>query len=203
MPRPCWTLPSISGNTADVIVEIGFGNGESTWRMAQGEPDKNFIGIEVHEPGVGQLLMALEKHAIDNVRIVRDDAVTFLQQRVARCSAGRCAYLFSRPLAKETAPQTAHHPARFCEPTGPLHGQRWNPPPGDRLAAYAEHMLEVMAANPDFINLSRPCDYCHGPTGGRRPSTSNAVNGWVTWSGTCCTGAYRPCNKSPMAPASL
>src|SRR5210317_1154459 len=54
---------------ADVIVEIGFGNGESTWRMAQLEPEKNFIGIEVHEPGVGQLLMALEENAIENVRI--------------------------------------------------------------------------------------------------------------------------------------
>src|SRR5210317_2131300 len=71
---------------ADVIVEIGFGNGESTWQMAQHEDDKNFIGVEVHEPGVGQLLMALEEHNIENVRIACEDAVPFIEQRIAPAS---------------------------------------------------------------------------------------------------------------------
>jgi tRNA (guanine-N7-)-methyltransferase len=64
-------------NPGDVIVEIGFGNGESTWRMAQQEPENNFIGIEVHEPGVGQLLMALEENDIENVSISKINA-TFM-----------------------------------------------------------------------------------------------------------------------------
>ena len=65
--------------SADVIVEIGFGNGESTWQMAELEPEKNFIGIEVHEPGVGQLLMALEEHEIENVRVP-------FQSSIVKCS---------------------------------------------------------------------------------------------------------------------
>ncbi len=78
---------------ADVIVEIGFGNGDSTWQMAEQEPEKNFIGIEVHEPGVGHLLMALEKHHIENVRIASEDAVPFLQKTYRRRKPCGCANL--------------------------------------------------------------------------------------------------------------
>ena len=71
------------GRNADVVIEIGFGNGESLWQMALSEPDKYFIGIEVHKPGVGHLVLALEEHTINNVRLAATDGVTILQQRVA------------------------------------------------------------------------------------------------------------------------
>jgi len=150
-------------NTAEVIVEIGFGNGESTWQMAQGEPDKNFIGIEVHQPGVGQLLMALEKNAIENVRIACEDAVTFLQHRVAKGSLAGVRIYFPDPW-----PKKRHHKRRIIQPGfvaqlahciasgGILHlATDWQP--------YAEHMLEVMDSNPDFTNLSDNGDYCERP----------------------------------------
>ena len=149
--------------SADVIVEIGFGNGESTWRMAQQEPEKNFIGIEVHEPGVGHLLMALEEHDIDNVRIACEDAVPFLQQRIATASLAGVRIYFADPW-----PKKRHHKRRIIQAEfvgllarcmtkgGILHlATDWQP--------YAEHMLDVMQTNSDFVNLSAGGDYCDRP----------------------------------------
>jgi tRNA (guanine-N7-)-methyltransferase len=86
---------------AETILEIGFGNGESTWQMAQLETDKNFIGVEVHEPGVGQLLMALRKNGIENVRVARADAVPFIQQRIAVGSLAGVRIYFPDPWPKK------------------------------------------------------------------------------------------------------
>jgi len=151
------------GRSADVIVEIGFGNGESTWQMAQQEPEKNFIGVEVHKPGVGHLLMALEEHDIENVRIAREDAVPFLQQRIAIGSLAGVRIYFADPW-----PKKRHHKRRIIQPEfvaqlarcmakgGILHlATDWQP--------YAEHMLEVMQASPDFLNLSPDGDYSVRP----------------------------------------
>jgi tRNA (guanine-N7-)-methyltransferase len=148
---------------AEVIVEIGFGNGESTWRMALQEPEVNFIGIEVHEPGVGQLLMALEEHEIENVRVVCEDAVPFIQNRIPEQSLAGVRIYFADPW-----PKKRHHKRRLIQPGfvellarriasgGILHlATDWQP--------YADHMLEVMQASPDFINLSPTDDYCETP----------------------------------------
>lgn len=148
---------------ADVILEIGFGNGESTWRMARQEPEKNFVGIEVHEPGVGHLLMALEEHGIENIRIACEDAVPFVQQRVADASLAGVRIYFPDPW-----PKKRHHKRRLVQPEfvdqlarclakdGILHlATDWRP--------YAEHMLEVMQENEEFINLSPGGDYCERP----------------------------------------
>ena len=148
---------------ADVIVEIGFGNGESTWRMAQQEPDKNFIGIEVHEPGVGHLLMALDANKIENVRIAREDAVPFFKQRIAAGSLAGVRVYFPDPW-----PKKRHHKRRLIQPgfiteiarcmatDGILHlATDWQP--------YADHMLEVLESSPDFVNLSPSGDYCERP----------------------------------------
>ncbi len=148
---------------ADVIVEIGFGNGESTWRMAQQEPDKNFIGIEVHGPGVGHLLMALDANKIENVRIAREDAVPFFKQRIAAGSLAGVRVYFADPW-----PKKRHHKRRLIQPDfiteiarcmatdGILHlATDWQP--------YADHMLEVLDSSPDFVNLSPTGDYCERP----------------------------------------
>ena len=148
---------------ADVILEIGFGNGESTWQMAQQEADKNFVGIEVHRPGVGHLLMALEKHGIDNVRVACEDAVPFMQKRIAPGSLAGVRIYFADPW-----PKKRHHKRRIIQPAfttqlahcmasgGILHlATDWQP--------YAEHMLEVMRSCGDFKNLSPDEDYCERP----------------------------------------
>ena len=163
------------GRSAEVIVEIGFGNGTSTWQMAQLEADRNFIGIEVHEPGVGQLLLALQRHGLTNVRLVRGDAVPFLQQRIAPGSLAGVRVYFPDPW-----PKRRHHKRRIIQPEfisqlarcitnhGILHlATDWQ--------AYADHMLEVMQASPDFANLSATGDYCDRP--GWRPHTKYELRG--------------------------
>jgi len=148
---------------ADVIVEIGFGNGESTWRMAQQEPDKNFIGIEVHKPGVGQLLMALDAQGIDNVRIACEDAVPFFQRRIPPGSLAGVRIYFPDPW-----PKKRHHKRRLIQPEfvrqlaqcvasgGILHlATDWQP--------YAEHMLDVLGGSSAFRNLSSSGDYSERP----------------------------------------
>jgi len=156
-------------------VEIGFGNGESTWQMAQNESDKNFIGIEVHEPGVGHLLLALVQHEIENVRIAREDAVPFLQQRIAPGSLAGVRIYFADPW-----PKKRHHKrriiqaefvdviARCIKKGGILHlATDWQP--------YARHMLEVLKSSADFINLS-PTGYdCERPAW--RPHTKYEQRG--------------------------
>jgi len=162
-------------HTADVIVEIGFGNGESTWRMAQHEPDKNFIGIEVHQPGVGHLLLALDANNIENVRIAREDAVPFLQQRIATGSLAGVRIYFPDPWPKKRhhkrrliQPDFIGEIARCMAPDGILHlATDWQP--------YADHMLEVLDSTPDFVNLSPTGDYCERP--GWRPYTKYEQRG--------------------------
>jgi len=151
------------GSPGDVILEIGFGNGESTWRMARDEPEKNFVGIEVHEPGVGHLLLALEEHAIENVRVVCGDAVPFLQNRVPDGSLAGVRIYFADPWPKKRhhkrrliQPEFVDHLARCLSEGGVLHmATDWQP--------YAEHILEVMQPRSDFKNLSPTGDYCETP----------------------------------------
>jgi tRNA (guanine-N7-)-methyltransferase len=148
---------------SDVIVEIGFGNGVSTWKMAQQDPENNFIGVEVHEPGVGHLLLALEEHHIENVRIVCDDAVVFLQKRIAPASLSGVRIYFPDPW-----PKKRHHKRRIIQPAfvnllatcmkpgAILHlATDWQP--------LADHFLEVMPGSTDFVNLSDSGDYCERP----------------------------------------
>ncbi|MCW8924907.1 MAG: tRNA (guanosine(46)-N7)-methyltransferase TrmB [Xanthomonadales bacterium] len=151
------------GRTAELVLDIGFGNGESTWQMAQAEPDINFVGIEVHPPGVGQLLMALDKYAIENVRVVRDDVVDFLRQRVAPGSIKGVRIYFPDPW-----PKKRHHKRRIIQPDFVAELARCMASGGLLHLAtdwqnYAEHMLEVMAGSPDFVNLSGNADYVERP----------------------------------------
>jgi hypothetical protein len=160
---------------ADVILEIGFGNGESTWRMALQEPEKNFVGIEVHEPGVGHLLMSLEKHAIENVRIVCGDAVPFVQNRVADASlAGVRIYFALSSRSLLTNWHAACAAALFC--TSPPTG---NPMP----TTYWKSWLHA----PTSSTSPPPATTANGPNGARLQSTRNAAKGSGTRSGIYCT----------------
>jgi len=151
------------GRNADVVIEIGFGNGESLWQMARSEPDTDFIGIEVHKPGVGHLLLALEEHLITNVRIAATDAVTFLQQRVAPGNLAGARIYFPDPWPKKRhhkrrliQPDFVDLLARLIKPDGVLHlATDWQP--------YAQHMREVLLANHKFVNLSPNRAFCERP----------------------------------------
>ncbi|MCG8427199.1 MAG: tRNA (guanine(46)-N(7))-methyltransferase TrmB, partial [Chromatiales bacterium] len=79
-------LPAIFGNSNPVMLEIGFGNGVSLAQMAAANPDNNYLGIEVHSPGVGHLLMKIEELGLSNLRVMRHDAVEVLQHCIADAS---------------------------------------------------------------------------------------------------------------------
>jgi len=140
------------GNTRPLTLEIGFGNGDSLLEIARTNPERNFLGIEVHRPGVGKLLMSLEQAGIGNVRIICHDAVEVLRQQIPDGSLDRVLVFFPDPW-----PKKRHHKRRLIQPEfvsllarklrrgGRLHmATDWE--------NYAEQMLEVMQASPEFEN---------------------------------------------------
>ena len=160
---------TVFGNTGPVILEIGFGNGEATWRMAQARPEKNFVGVDVHRPGVGHLLLKLEEHGIPNVRVANRDAVEFLQRQVPVASLQGVRIYFPDPW-----PKKRHHKRRIVQDGfvallasrlidgGVLHvATDWAP--------YAGHVLAVLGHSPEFRNLSPGAGYCQRPEW--RPAT--------------------------------
>lgn len=156
-------LAALFGNGNPVIMEIGFGNGEATWRMAQAEPAENYLGVEVHRPGVGRLLLKIEEHGLENVRIACDDAVEFLRERIPQESLSGVRIYFPDPW-----PKKRHHKRRMIQPMFmALLVSRMKPGAVLHLATdwepYAEHMLEVMQAAPEFENLSAEGAYCPKP----------------------------------------
>ena len=142
----------VFGRAAPVTLEIGFGNGASLAQMAAQDPASDFIGIEVHRPGVGRLLMELERRKVGNVRVFCHDAVDVLEQSIPDAALDRVLLFFPDPW-----PKKKHHKRRIVQPafvaliarklkTGGLFHMAtdWEP--------YAEHMLEVMQASPAFVN---------------------------------------------------
>jgi tRNA (guanine-N7-)-methyltransferase len=154
---------AIFGNDKPVILEIGFGNGDATWRMAEAEPQHNFLAVEVHRPGVGRLLLKLEERGIGNVRVVCADAVEVLRERVPPESLGGVRIYFPDPW-----PKKRHHKRRILQPAfvdllaasmrsgAILHlATDWAP--------YAGHMLEVLHGSDRFANLSPAGGSCPRP----------------------------------------
>ena len=145
-------MESIFGRKAPCTLEIGFGNGDALATMAEQQPQCDFIGIEVHRPGVGRLLQHLEAHKLDNVRVMREDAVEILKSCIADNSLDRVLLFFPDPWHKKRHHKRRIVQAGFIEllarkirPGGCLHmATDWED--------YAVHMLEVMERSPAFRN---------------------------------------------------
>jgi tRNA (guanine-N7-)-methyltransferase len=151
------------GNGNPVILEIGFGNGEATWQMARQEPGLNFIGAEVHRPGVGHLLLRLEEYALNNVRITCTDGVQFLRERVAAGSLAGLRLYFPDPW-----PKKRHHKRRMVQPLFlDLLAEKLQPGAIVHFATdwqdYAEHMLALLQQHELFENLSYGGSYSPRP----------------------------------------
>jgi len=169
---PKWGVPAgtgsldfrtLFGRSAEVVLEIGFGNGEATWRMARDEPGRDFIGVEVHPPGVGRLLQNLDRHGIGNVRVAMEDAVAFVTQRITAGSLDEVRIWFPDPW-----PKKRHHKRRLIQPAFvALLAEKMRPGAILHLATdwapYAEQMLEVLGASEAFENLSPTGDICAQP----------------------------------------
>jgi tRNA (guanine-N7-)-methyltransferase len=155
------------GRTAPTVLEIGFGMGGATAAIAAARPDTNFIGVEVHEPGVGALLKLIDEGSLQNLRIVQHDAVEVLRHMVAPRSLAGVHIYFPDPWHKKR-----HHKRRLIQPAfisqlvtylapgGHLHcATDWEP--------YAQQMLEVLSAEPQLRNTAE--GYAPRPEG--RPLT--------------------------------
>ncbi|MDX1506002.1 MAG: tRNA (guanosine(46)-N7)-methyltransferase TrmB [Spongiibacter sp.] len=142
----------VFGRRAPVALEIGFGMGDSLATMARNDPDTDFVGVEVHSPGVGRLMYLIDEQGIENLRAYCDDAVEVLERCVPDQSLSRVQIYFPDPWHKKR-----HHKRRLVQPEfvallakklragGVLHlATDWE--------NYAEHMMAVMTASPDFSN---------------------------------------------------
>ncbi len=103
-------LEAIFGRTAPIILEIGFGNGETLVQQAAENPDKNYLGIEVHEPGVGHCLLKARDAGIDNLRLLMHDAIDVLTCQIPIASLSRVNLYFPDPW-----PKKRHHKRRIVQ----------------------------------------------------------------------------------------
>ncbi|CAG1016875.1 tRNA (guanine-N(7)-)-methyltransferase [Burkholderiaceae bacterium] len=164
--RPLDTA-AVFGRVAPVVFEIGFGMGDATAAIAEAMPDTDFIGVEVHTPGVGALLKKIGEKGLANVRIVQHDAVEVLEQMIAPGSLAGVHVFFPDPWHKKR-----HNKRRLIQepfvgllasriaPGGTLHcATDWQP--------YAEQMLQVLSAQPLLANTAEG----YSPKPGYRPLT--------------------------------
>ena len=147
-------LDALFGRSAPRMIEIGFGAGEALLAFTRSHPDIDCVGIEVHRPGVGHLLLGAEAAAVRNLRIICHDAVEVLEQQLAPASISLVHVFFPDPW-----PKKRHHKRRLIQPAfvrllarvlragGTLRlATDWEP--------YAMHMREVLDASSAFENAS-------------------------------------------------
>jgi len=162
--EPVITQPSAwFGNQQPVTLEIGFGMGDSLVELARLAPERNFLGIEVHEPGVGRLLMKAQEERLENLRVSKHDAVEVLKQQIPDHSIDRILIFFPDPWHKKK-----HNKRRLIQPPFvALLTLKLKPGGTLHLATdwenYAEQMLEVLSASPEFENLCADGGYSPRP----------------------------------------
>lgn len=156
-------LDSLFARPAPLVLEIGFGNGEQLLHATVNEPERNFIGIEVHRPGVGRLMNGLAEANVDNIRLSNHDAVEVIERQLGPESLDEVRIYFPDPW-----PKKRHHKRRLIQadfvallgtrvrPGGLLHlATDW--------AEYAEHMLEVVDSSSQWRNRAGLGAYSETP----------------------------------------
>ena len=159
---------SLFDNDHPVWLEIGFGNGESLAAYAQANPDINYLGIEVHGPGVGHLLLRIDELGLTNLRVMKHDAVEVLKG-VPDASLDGIMLFFPDPWHKKK-----HHKRRILQPAFVEEIARLLRPGGIFHAAtdweeYAEQMMQVLSASEAFENTAGEGAYSPRPAA--RPLT--------------------------------
>ena len=145
---------AVFGRHAPRILEIGFGMGDATAAIAQALPGTDFIGVEVHTPGVGALLKRIGELGLTNLRLIQHDAVEVLAQMIAPDSLAGVHVFFPDPWHKKK-----HNKRRLIQPAFVRQLVERIAPGGDLHCAtdwqpYAEQMLEVLSAEPLLRNTA-------------------------------------------------
>ena len=153
-PQPL-DLDRLFGRPAPKILEIGFGMGETTALIAQTHPDNDYLGIEVHTPGVGSLLKQIAGLELKNLRLIQHDAVAVLQTMLAPESIAGVHIFFPDPW-----PKKRHHKRRLIQPPFiALLATRMQPGAYLHVATdwedYAQQILEVLSAEPSIANTAQ------------------------------------------------
>ena len=156
-------LTTLFGDERPVVLEIGFGMGDSLIEMARRAPEKGFIGIEVHPPGVGRLLARAQEEGLENIRVYCEDAVEVLARCIPDASLEGVQLFFPDPW-----PKKRHHKRRIVQPAfaqairqklkigGTFHmATDWE--------NYAEQMMEVMSAAEGYRNAAGEGQYSPQP----------------------------------------
>ncbi|WP_372737030.1 tRNA (guanosine(46)-N7)-methyltransferase TrmB [Neptunomonas sp.] len=153
----------VFGRDAPVVLEIGFGMGDSLLEMARREPEKNYIGIEVHTPGVGRLLSNASDEGLTNIRIFAEDAIEVLAKCIPDNSLDVVQLFFPDPWHKKR-----HHKRRIVQPDFAQNLRKKLKIGGYFHMAtdwenYAEHMMDVMSAAEGYTNKMGEGQYSPQP----------------------------------------
>ena len=165
-PEPL-DLAATFGRDAPTVLEIGFGMGDATAQIAAALPGTDFIGIEVHAPGVGALLKRIGEMGLSNLRLIQHDAVEVLEHMIAPASLAGVHIYFPDPWHKKR-----HHKRRLIQP-GWVRQLSTRLSPGGYLHCatdwlpYAEQMLEVLGGEPGLVNSAE----AYAPRPAWRPLT--------------------------------
>lgn len=156
-------LDGVYGRSAPRVLEIGFGNGETLAALAAAHPERDYLGIEVHRPGVGHLLRLADRHGLTNLRVICHDAVEVLERYLAPACLDEVLILFADPWHKKR-----HHKRRLVQPLFvALLASRLRPGGRVHLATdwqpYAQQMLEAFGASAEFINEAADGGYAQRP----------------------------------------
>lgn len=162
------------GRAAPVHLEIGFGNGAALAAMATAHPENNYLGVEVHSPGVGALLQRVMAEALSNARVATTDVTEVLVRLPPEALA--CVYIFF----PDPWPKKRHHKRRLVQPDFVQALARVLQPGGLLCLAtdwedYARHMLEVLSDAPEFENTAGAAVYAARPAA--RPLTRFETRG--------------------------
>jgi tRNA (guanine-N7-)-methyltransferase len=148
-------LARVYGRDSRRVLDIGFGDGEALVTNALNNPTVDYLGLEVHEPGIGHLLLLLEQAGVTNVRVIARDAAEVVPQLLPSASFDAVDLLFPDPW-----PKKRHHKRRLLQPPFVAELARVLRPGGflhvaTDWADYARHTREVLGAEPRFKELAR------------------------------------------------
>jgi tRNA (guanine-N7-)-methyltransferase len=148
LPKHGISFPGEIGSNRPLVLEIGSGMGETTAAIAKAHPEFDFVAVEVHGPGVGSLLNSIHREGLNNLRVIRHDAVEVLEQMVADASLAGMHLFFPDPW-----PKKRHHKRRLVQPAFAALAARKLAPGGVLHAAtdwpdYAEYMSLVLSQEP-------------------------------------------------------